>query len=69
MLKIIQSAAILSIFFGFMVFYGNLKDNIKNKDYSKEDAFEHARNDAIQVIKGLLALHLFYAVLYFLFHD
>ena len=56
MFNIIASAAILSIFFGFAVFYGNLKANIKNKDYSKEDAFKYARNDAIQAIKGLLGV-------------
>jgi hypothetical protein len=67
MFNIIASATILSIFFGFAVFYGNLKANIKNKNYSKEDAFKYARNDAIQAIKGLLALHLFYAVLYIIF--
>lgn len=67
MFNIIASATILSIFFGLAVFYGNLKANIKNKDYSKEDAFKYARNDAIQAIKGLLALHLFYAILYIVF--
>lgn len=63
MFNILASGFISSIFFGILVFYFKINEYVKNKDFSKEEAFNWAKNYALEIIKIIAGIHALIALI------